>query len=189
MNHSKSMLRTVLVAAAAGCLLTASLAMAGRNDKAPDSQAPIGHARVLRVIERGADNNITVPVTIDLRRVTLDGQSAVLGAYVLRVDFDATQVEYLSAIGGRDSHYAAAPVATAAARANSEGLVKLTASQTDNTAPSGLIHVASLRFAEKVAGGADSIRVRLESVASALSKDADGKFLTNLEIKIEGAEK
>lgn len=154
-----------------------------RARKPINEVVPDGDARLLTWPERDVKRAmIVVPVTIDLQDVTVNERPAVLGAYVVRVNFDPKQVTYKGVSGGLDPYFANDPFATAPAKANAEGVLKISAVQTNVVLPTGMINVARLRFTETVPGGSDSIKLSIESAASALEKDADGRFLRNLEI-------
>ena len=158
---------------------------AGRPARRPISEVrPDGDARLITWPERDDERSlIVVPVTIDLQDVTLDDRPAVLGAYVVKVEFDPKRVTYHGVSGGDDPYFATEPFATVVEKANIKGIVRISSVQTNALLPIGMVNVARLRFSENVAGGSDSIKLTLESVASALEKDADGTYLRNLEIK------
>jgi hypothetical protein len=169
----------LLATAAAVALVTTAGAVCaaspnGRNE-----------ARLVVAAQRDAKNGVVAfPVTIDLSNVQLDGRAAVLGAYVVSIRFDKEKVEFVNAVGGTDSHFAEAPAFTPAEKANGLGLVKLVGDQADSVGPTGSIHVATATFREKVPGGASTVKVSVDSLASALQKDASGRFLTDLAIRV-----
>lgn len=147
---------------------------------------PDGEARLMVFPERDVKRGrLIVPVTIDLQDVTVNDRPAVLGGYVVKVEFDPKQVVYEGVSGGLDPYFASDPFATAPLKANEKGVLRISAVQTNVALPVGMINVARLRFVEIVPGGSSSIKMTFESVASALEKDADGQFLRNLEISIE----
>lgn len=154
-----------------------------RGRKPISEVVPDGNARLLTWPERDVKRAlVVVPVTIDLQDVTVNERPAVLGGYVVKVEFDPKQVTYKGVTGGLDPYFANVPFATATAKANAEGVLKISAVQTNVVLPIGMINVARLRFTETVPGGSNSIKLTIESAASALEKDADGRFLRNLEI-------
>lgn len=155
-----------------------------RGARKPINEAvPDGIARLVALPERdGSDGTIVVPVTIDLQDVTVNERPAVLGAYVVKVEFDPNKVGYGGVRGGLDPYFATDPFATNTAKANRDGVVRISSVQTNVLLPIGMVNVARLTFVEKVQGGADSIKLTMESVASALEKDENGTYLRNLEI-------
>lgn len=95
--------------------------------------------------------NFTVDVMVDLTGVTgtcAGAVPAILGGYVIPIDFDNTQVTYVgvAACPTAPPQFAVAPTATAAGTANANGEVAISASQADPTGPTGLICVARLTF-------------------------------------------
>ena len=155
-----------------------------RGARRPITEAvPEGVARLVALPERdAAEGTVVVAVTIDLQDVTVDERPAVLGAYVIKVEFDPAKVSYSGARGGLDPYFASDPFATNPAKANRDGVVRFSSVQTNGVLPIGMVNVARLTFVETASGGADSIRLTMESVASALEKDENGRYLRNLEI-------
>ena len=159
-----------------------------------DSAKITGEASVVQTVQRLHNQRsrqalLTVPVTIDLTRVFVNGHNPVLGAYVARIDFDASAVQFLDASGGSSSYFSRTPFATNAATANAEGTVRVCYVQTDSLAPSGVVNVAAVHFRELAPNGARSIKVTIESLAAALERDADGNLLRDLAISVGGDQK
>lgn len=71
---------------------------------------------------------------------------AVLGGYVVPIDFDKTRLQYVSAAACNSPQFSAAPVSTAPATANANGQVSIAASQANGAAPTGMVCVATLTF-------------------------------------------
>lgn len=145
----------------------------------------VGQARALGLPDRDRHSRkVFVTVQIDLADVLLDGRPAVLGAYVARLDFDPDAVVYLGAEGGADFRFAAPPISTDPAIANAQGVVKLAAVQIDQTGPIGAVVVARATFLEVRRGGAQTIALHLESVATALRSDSAGVIAAPAELSI-----
>ncbi len=176
---------SLLVCGAALALTPVAEASDPRARKPITEVAPDGEARLLSWPERDLRRAlIVIPVTIDLQDVTVNERPAVLAGYVVKVEFDPKQVTYRGLSGGLDPYFANDPFATAPEKANAEGVLKISAVQTNVALPIGMVNVARLRFSETVPGGSKSIRLSIESAASALERDADGQFLRNLDISI-----
>ncbi|HVT03017.1 MAG TPA: hypothetical protein VHL58_06525 [Thermoanaerobaculia bacterium] len=118
---------------------------------------------------------VRLPVSVDLTRVTIFGKGATLGGYVARIEFDPSSVELVGVKGGSSKGFAAEPFATNTTKANHDGVLKLTAVNTEDLTASGMVSVANVEFREIEAGGRSSIQVSLESVASMLMRDASGE--------------
>ena len=126
--------------------------------------------------------SVRVPITVDLTGVTVQGRAVELGAYVVRIDFDPARVQFVEARPGTD--FGRDVVTTQIDRANAVGWVKLTSVQAGERGPSGVVNLTNASFRELVEGGASSIRVSVESLASTLIQDG-GRSVT-LSIPIEG---
>src|SRR5205085_2624754 len=124
-------------------------------------------------------------VTIDLTGVAVNATPAVLGAYLLRADFDPTLVKFVGAKGGSTIEFSAAPMATDADKANGQGWVKIVAVQPNMYTPVGKVSVATLMFEEVVPGGSSSIKTVIEQIAAQPVPDANGDMPSSLEIPIE----
>lgn len=111
---------------------------------------------------------VRLPVTIDLTEVKVDGEPAPLGAYLVRVHFDPESVRLVSVRGGSAKDFTTAPVHTHLERANQTGTVALTALNSREDGPTGLVQVALLAFSELVEGGRDTVRTEIVSVVTPL---------------------
>lgn len=164
----------------AGCaaLLICSVTVAeeGSREVRAGDRAVSGEVRVAAAKIRQEKQAITVPVTLDLGGVRISGRDAALGAYVASVQFDPEQVTYVAVRGGEAKGFEKAPYATNREKANGAGLVKLAAVNTEVTDATGLLNVAQLQFVEKRPGGAESIAIRFDSVASTVVKEANGEL-------------
>ncbi|MEO8216510.1 MAG: hypothetical protein ABI718_05460 [Acidobacteriota bacterium] len=174
-------------------MLSATVLQAGSDSLSAVRQIT-GEAQVTSAVkhirsQRGREDGFSLPITIDLTRVFVNGHNPVLGAYVARIEFDAQAVEYVQAEGGTSSYFATAPFATNSPKANADGVVRLCYVQNDATAPSGIINVARVIFRELKPGGAASVKVTIESLAAGLERDADGNFIRDLQIDVDGARK
>jgi hypothetical protein len=157
-----------------GLVAAMTLPSAAAKERSKDEAT--GAARNETNVERGERGTLRVTVDVDLTGVTTLGKAAVLGAYVARVDFDPAAVELLSVEGGRSAAFKTAPVSTDRLKANQDGMVKLTSYNTSDKTASGPLNVATLVFREKRDRGAQTIRVRFDSLASDLVKDSDGQL-------------
>lgn len=145
-----------------------------------------GRARLLTSIERGKGGAVSVPLTIDVSDVLFDGsRPAVLGAYVVAVEFDPEKVVFVDAARGKAPEFADAPAATPAAKANKNGFLKVVGDHGQADNPTGIVSVAVLHFRELVPGGADSIRPRFDSLASSLRRDHTGQFPNDINIPFD----
>ena len=69
-----------------------------------------GQASVFSVMQWGQDyKSFSVPISVDLSKVTMNGKPAVLDGYMVRIDFDRTRVEFLGASGGRTVSFPGPP--------------------------------------------------------------------------------
>lgn len=168
-------MRKTIVAACA-TLMVCSAAFAEKSDRQPGDRAVSGEARVAASKLRHEKDAVTVPVTLDLTGVKIDGRDAILGGYVARVTFDPAQVRFVAARGGEAKAFARDPYATNADQANRDGVVKLAGVNVEFNDAVGTLNVAQLQFVEKQPGGSASIRVAFDSVASALVKEASGEM-------------
>ncbi len=174
-------------------MLSATVLQAG-SDSLPAVRQIVGEAQVSSVVQqirsqRGRDEGFSLPITIDLTRVFVNGHNPVLGAYVARIEFDAQAVQYVESRGGTSSYFSTTPFATNSPKANAEGVVRLCYVQNDATAPSGIINVARVIFRELKPGGEASVKVTIESLAAGLERDAEGSFIRDLQIDVDGARK
>ncbi len=109
---------------------------------------------------------VHLAIAIDLRGVIDDGSPAVLGAYVVGVQFDPTKIAYVETVAGTDPLFANAFYATSAEKANVQGVVKVAGVQTSRHAPVGVVNPATMIFREIAPGGIATIRPRVESIAT-----------------------
>ena len=191
-NVKRNALGFVLAALAASVQLDAATAVKDRPADGTPTKAhgTVGKARILAPVQKDAQTDqIRVPVVIDIGEVLVDGRAAVLGAYVVDIVFDPAKVEFLDALPGTTKGYTDQPSATPHDVANRQGLVGIVADQEDESGPVGSISVATARFREIVPGGAATIRPRIGSLASALRRDTEGRFITDLEIPVEPEKK
>jgi len=165
----------------AATLLLASSLFAG--EPLSEDGRQIG-ARLAAHKER-VQSTVRIPVTIDLTGVIVNTTPAVLGAYLLRADFDPTLVKFVGAKGGSTIEFSAAPMATDAEKANGQGWVKIVAVQPNMSTPVGKVSVATLEFEEIVPGGASSIKTVIEQLAAQPAPDGNGDMSAALEIPIE----
>lgn len=99
-------------------------------------------------------SQVVIDVNANLTGVTgscAGSVPAVLGGYTLPVSFNNTQLQFVSAAACTSPQYAGAPTTTAPATANASGQVTVTASQINQSAPTGDVCVARLTF--QVIGG------------------------------------
>lgn len=98
-----------------------------------------------------AGQTFTVEVNVDLSGITggCSGTQvpAVLGGYAIPVNFNRTQVQFVSSSACSSPQFAGAPTTTDVTSANLAGRVSISASQTNQTAPAGNVCVARLTFA------------------------------------------
>jgi len=171
-------------------LLIAIPAVAGsliRASKGISLRVPQGLARLFCKIERlDGSELIALALTVDLSRVTIDKQPAVLGTYVLRIQFDSRHVTYRGTGAAGDAYFFSTPLATDAGVANERGMVRIAAVQTNQSAPLGVVNVARAVFVEKQYGGIEAVRVSIESVTSALEINEQGGFRKKIPIHFEG---
>ena len=153
----------------------------------PPSSDDIG-ARVPKIQMRHVkDGTLAVPVMIDMNGVFAGGVPVNVGGYLAVVTFDPSQVALVGVGGGTSTPFTNTPYFTDLARANASGQVKITAAQAENLPTPLLLHVASTQFRELVPGGAATIAVRLESVASILVSDGETGAVKQPRIMIEEA--
>ena len=167
-------------------LLCSAMALGATAQSAPAyKQPPAGEARIAVYPERDqSTGEMLFPLVIDLKDVTWNGSPAVLGGYVVRVEFDPSKVMLASVDGGRDPYFAAKPIFTSPEIANQQGWMKVTYAQLSTEQPTGMINVGQVRFIEREAGGASTVKVRLQSVSSAMKRDARGNVMRKLAIAI-----
>lgn|GEM_PF-7060897 len=147
--------RTLFTAAA---LLVAMSAFAAVDRDQPE-RVRAGAGRPVR--ELGL---VRIPIEISV-------PNAILGGYVARITFDPAVLTFVSAAGGASPEFKADPAYTFTQKANETGVVRIAAAQTNQYGPTGKVSVAMVTFRELVAGGANSIKVTIESAASALPRD------------------
>jgi hypothetical protein len=145
--------------AAAALLIALPAIAAQREDREPRARVHAGAGRAERAL-----GLVRIPVEIDVTSV-----HAVLGAYVAKVSFDPAALTFVGAAGGAAPEFHADPAATNAKKANEEGVVRIAAAQTSTYGPTGKVSVAVLTFREIVAGGTQSLKVVVESAATAES--------------------
>ncbi|MEO8216429.1 MAG: hypothetical protein ABI718_05040 [Acidobacteriota bacterium] len=172
-------------------LLVASMSsavMAGRRhpvEHPVPGLAPFGEAILLTFPSLDGQGNLSVPFAVDVQDVSVDGQPAVLGAYVVRIKFDPKSVSFVAVDADNDPYFSARPYFTAAEKANAQGWVRITAVQLSAQQPIGMVHVARAQFRELSPGGAETVRAEMESASSALVKDSEGKFIRTLHIDVK----
>ncbi len=97
-----------------------------------------------------AGQTFTVDVDVDLAGVTggCGGTQvpAVLGGYAIPVSFDRTRVQFVSSAACDSAQFSGAPTTTDITGANAAGKVSISASQTNQLAPTGNVCVARLTF-------------------------------------------
>ncbi len=156
----------------AALLLAAALGMPARL---LGQGAPISGSASLSVSPSPAAVNVggTVQVTlrVNLSGVTGEAPSgsstpAVLGGYQIAVAFDKTRLRFDSGSGGTSAGYTGAPTYTSPATANANGSVTVVASQTDSSAPTGNVTVATLSFTA-IGSGTASVSATPLSMVSA----------------------
>jgi len=146
-----------------------------------------GHARGARlagstpVAEAGSA--VSVPVSVDLTGVMVAGRPAELGGYLARIEFDPAVVRFVDAAPG--AGFDSAVVTTEAEKANTRGVVKMTSVRPGFEGPAGVIHVATARFEILAPGGADTIRVTIDSLSSVLIRDEEGRLVKDLSIPVD----
>lgn len=175
--------------ALAGWMLALPALLVAEESAAQRGLSPIsyqGKCRVVSSLERESGSSVfSVPLAIDLSKVTLEGRPATLGAYVLKITFDPDRVTLLDVRGGTTEHFNGVPVSTFAEKANATGVLKIASYQASNAGPVGLISVANVRFQEKVAGGALSIHAAIDSVAAPVTSDSMGRPVAHPALEIE----
>ncbi len=138
--------RRSIVAAAVMSLLSASVLFGQATPFS--SLAEVSLSGPLAGVQAG--QTFTVEVNVDLTGVTggCGGTQvpAVLGGYAIPVNFNRTQVQFVSASGCDSPQFAGAPTTTDVAAANSAGRVSISASQPSQIAPTGNVCVARLTF-------------------------------------------
>ena len=159
--------------------ITASVVVIATGAFAAPRRAVRAHAQVERV-----DGAIHIPVVIDLTGVEVNSTPAVLGAYLVRAQFDPTQVRFVGAAGGKTTEFSNAPVTTAIETANQQGWVKVLGLQSSLTMPVGVVSVASLQFEELVAGGSSSIKLFVDQAVASPTPDSHGNIPKDLELPI-----
>lgn len=170
----RTMLMTIVVLAIAAGTFAQEREIAPRVDEIAPPEVRPGARLGGTPVRDDAAGTVAVPVTIDVDGVMLDGAPVVVGGYVAVVRFDPERVTLLEVTGGADLPFTQAPYATEVGKANATGTLKVAGVQTDNVATAPLLNVARALFRETVAGGADSIVVGIESLASAIVRDAAG---------------
>lgn len=123
-------------------------------------------------------SNFQVSVLIDLRNVTGNSPSntptpAVLGGYQIDVNFDTSRLRLDAVGGGTATGFMSAPTATNLSTANANGRVTIAAAQTNDSAPTGLVHVATLTF-NGTNNGTAALSVAPRSLSSAAQGGAAG---------------
>lgn len=130
----------------------------GQGSPLSPGTAPVRLAAPLRILE---GQTFAVRLLVDLRGKTgtCSGASVplVLGAYSLPVRFDPAQVRFVSAAGGSTEPYTSVPTFTNPTTANANGVVALTASQSNPSSPNGLVDIAVLTFQTVESAGATSL--------------------------------
>src|SRR5699024_5505222 len=119
-------MRTIL-SVAASAVLMASVVSAAETSSAASTGRPLRAA--VRTERAGAV--VRVPVSIDLAGVSVDTSPAVLGAYMLQVDFNPAVVRFTGARGGSTPQFSANPVFTPLETANANGMAKVLGLQPD----------------------------------------------------------
>ena len=157
---------------AAGILAAAMSALAVQQQNEVSGQAT-SDLRVERESRRS--NTLTAPINVNLKLVGINGQPAILGAYVARVEFNPSEVEVRLVKGGASKAFSGDPIFTELSKANKDGLLKLTAWNTSDDSASGDVSVAKVIFRELRDGGAETIRISIDSVSSTVVKDAGGE--------------
>ena len=174
-----------LFALALGAAVAAPGLFAASPEKGTPDGAKVGGARLSAPALRGEKGELRVPMTVDLTDVQIDGRAAVLGAYVLSVSFDPKAVAFVGAARGEATEFVEPPSATPVEKANAMGVVRVVGDQSHENVPTGTVSVAVLTFRELTPGGAATLKPRIESLASSLRKDREGRFLTDLKIPVE----
>lgn len=183
----------IMKTTAISILLCSALAVAVAGQSTPAyKQPPVGEARMAVYPEREQNTGeMLFPLVIDLKDVTWNGRPAVLGGYVVRVEFDPNKVMLATVDGGRDPYFAAKPIFTSPEIANQQGWMKVTYAQLNTAEPTGMVNVGQVRFVEREPGGASTVNVTLQSVSSAMQRDAKGNVMRKLAItiyrEVEGA--
>jgi hypothetical protein len=172
-----------LTALVLGAALVAPGLRAASPQKGEGTRA--GKARLVAPVLPGKGGEIRIPVTIDITDVQIDGRLAVLGAYVVAFPYDKTKVAFVGVARGESPEFEELPSATPVEKANAMGIVKVVSDQSQENAPTGAVSVAVLTFRELVPGGAATIKPRIDSIASSLRKDREGRFITDLKIPVE----
>ncbi len=139
------------------------------------SNALAQRTRAVKAPTPADPSTVTVPVTVDLNGVVLQGQPARLGGYVVEVTFDPATTMFVNATAGAD--FDVAPTFTNPDKANADGVVRLTAARPGEDGPSGLVSLAVLTFRPLQPGGSVDVGTRIESLASSLMRGPDGNLV------------
>lgn len=136
----------------AACLVLAAAALTrgARGQGAPFAGTPAPLTLVPSAANVASGATFTVDIHVDLTGVSgscgASSPPAVLGGYVVPVDFDRTRLQYVSAAACNSPQFSTLPAATAPSTANATGQVSVAASQVSMNAPTGNVCVATLTF-------------------------------------------
>jgi len=155
-------------------LAVAALATAGEAQRAAGSNV----ARTIVTSSATGDGQTAATIAVDLRNVWIENHPAVLGGYVVRLDFDPKRLAFVEA-GGGEGLFSDAPFATNSAAANHKGAVTIAAAQTNRDAPAGLVRIARVVFRELAPGGARTLRVRILSAAAPIGTSENGPLVAH----------
>lgn len=132
------------------------------------SEATVTLAPALTAIAPNA--SVDVPVRVDLTGITgTNGNAtvpAVLGGYQVEVTFDNSRLRLEGVNGGTALGFQGAPTFTNLEMANSRGRVILAAAQATGNGPTGLTHIATLKFVAR-SGGTAALSVKPASLSTA----------------------
>ncbi|MEO8216508.1 MAG: putative Ig domain-containing protein [Acidobacteriota bacterium] len=121
-------------------------------------------------------SNILADLRVNLTGVTgkapdTSSTSAVLGAYVITVQFDSSRLQYVSATGGITPEYGGLPT-TNTSQAGT-GQITVSAVQNSSSSPTGLVYVAVVTF-KAIAAGSASLQPSADSLSSAYQPPSSG---------------
>ncbi|HUO84345.1 MAG TPA: hypothetical protein VM534_04445 [Thermoanaerobaculia bacterium] len=155
-----------------------------------DPVAPEGPPREFR-FSRGETTRslelgelVLIPVRIDLTEVKVQGVPVTLGAWVVSMRFDLSAVRVIG-VGAGDGSPFGIPTSTDPVRANTIGKLKLAAVQNDDINPAGIVDVARVLVRELEPGGAQTIEITLDSVASSVRDPITRRPLGDIRVGIE----
>lgn len=137
----------------------------------------VGSARLVPLAPSLAAGLVSVPVTVDASNVREGNRPATLGGYLIRLEFDSSAVQFVEAVGGSDDGFREAPVFTKAGPSGRAApTIRVTALHRTGKGSAGIVNLCVLRFRELTRGGASSIRVRFEGLASTVQGNNESGF-------------